>query len=131
MNRELAACALFFAGTAFAEGIVSADPLPNGKTIFDAKCVMCHGADGKGKAAMAKMFKIEISALNLASEKTAAMKDDELLKAIKSGKGKMPAYAQKLKPEELKAVLEYVRGLPAKKAGAPVSAPSTEKQKSK
>ena len=62
-----------------------------GKKTYDAKCAACHGKDAKGNAAMAKMFKVDASELNLTSEESAKESDEELLKIIADGKGKMPA----------------------------------------
>jgi len=41
----------------------------------------------------------------------AKMSDDELAGAIEKGKGKMPAYGKSLKPDEIKAMVAYVRSL--------------------
>jgi mono/diheme cytochrome c family protein len=66
---------------------------------FKAKCSVCHGANAEGKPAM----------------KTAPLKDsaaksaDELTAAITNGKGKMPAYKDKLKPEEIKALVDEIK----------------------
>lgn len=88
-----------------------------GKKIYDAKCAACHGKDAKGNAAMAKMFKVDASKLNLTSEEFAKKSDEEILKIISDGKGKMPAYSKQIKAEERKAVLSYLRGLaPASQA---------------
>ncbi len=87
-------------------GVMAAE---NGKAIYDSKCAMCHGKDGVAKV-MAK------GAANFNDPKyqeanTAAA----IEKVITDGKGKMPAYKDKLKPEEIKAIAEYVKTLaPAK-----------------
>jgi mono/diheme cytochrome c family protein len=39
------------------------------------------------------------------------MSDDEFAGAIEKGKGKMPAYGKSLKPDEIKAMVAYVRSL--------------------
>jgi len=40
----------------------------SGKAVYDAKCAGCHGKDAKGNPGMAKMFKVDPSALNLTSD---------------------------------------------------------------
>ncbi len=85
------------------------------KKLFDAKCASCHGKDGKGNIVMSKMFKVAPEALNLTSSEFAAKKDEEILKIIAEGKNKMPAYAKQLNSEQQKSVLQYIRGLAAKK----------------
>jgi cytochrome c5 len=66
-----------------------------GKVAYEKSCAGCHGADGKGNPAVAK---------------TLQKSDEELLKIIAEGKGKMPA-SKKLTKEEQKAVLQYTRSL--------------------
>src|SRR5665213_3147731 len=53
-----------------------------GKAVFDAKCKSCHGADGTGNLAIAKMMKVDLKPL--ASESDAAIKG-----AVTMGLGKM------------------------------------------
>lgn len=80
-----------------------------GKAAYDKLCASCHGADGKGNSAMAKVFGEK--ELNIATKETAKKKDPELLKVITEGKGKMPASGKGLSKEEQKQVLEYMRSL--------------------
>jgi cbb3-type cytochrome c oxidase subunit III len=100
-----------------AQGAMAADAKkgPDGKALFTAKCASCHGKDAKGSAAMAKMYKLDVSALNLADAKAS---DDELTKIVKAGKGKMPKFEGKLKDDEIAAVLSYVHSLGAAKKAA-------------
>ena len=77
-----------------------------GKAVFTKSCVSCHGADGKGNPAMAKVM----SGLDITAKEVTQRSDDELLKAIAEGKGKMPAQ-KSLSKDEQKAVLSYVRSL--------------------
>jgi mono/diheme cytochrome c family protein len=107
----LAAAAMFLA-----HGAMAADAKgPDGKALFTAKCASCHGKDGKGSAGMAKMFKLELAALNLADAKE---KDEDLAKIVKAGKGKMPKFEGKLKDDEVAAILAYARSLSAPKKAA-------------
>lgn len=117
-------------------GIAAAAPAATkedaGKTLFAAKCASCHAKDGKGSAPMAKMFKVEKSALDLTSEKFQAGTDADALKIISDGKGKMPAFKGKIKEGELSGLLGYTRSLaPAKKEEAqakPAAAAEPEKK---
>lgn len=106
-----------------------APPPHPGKKAYDAKCASCHAKDGKGNAAMLKMFKAEPKAMSLVDE---TAKDKEgFLKVTNEGRAKMPAFKEKLKPEELDPIFEYVLtlvpkeeeaaagGKPAEKAEAP------------
>jgi len=80
-----------------------------GKATYDKLCVSCHGADGKGNPAMAKVMGEK--QLNIVSKDTQAKKDAELLKVITEGAGKMPASGKSLNPQEQKDVLSYARSL--------------------
>jgi len=80
-----------------------------GKATYDKLCVSCHGADGKGNPALAKVMGEK--QLNIISKDVQGKKDDELLKVITHGAGKMPASGKSLKPQEQKDILSYVRSL--------------------
>ncbi len=79
-----------------------------GKATYDKLCVSCHGADGKGNAAMIKVFGEK---LNIATKGTSHKKDEELFKVITEGQGKMPAAGKGLSKQEQKEVVEHVRSL--------------------
>lgn len=83
----------------------------NGAALYKKHCATCHGEDGKGKAALANMFKIEPEKLDLTTSDVKNNTDEELLKAINDGINKMPAYKDKLNQEEQKEVLKYIRHL--------------------
>lgn len=78
-----------------------------GKAAYEKSCVGCHGADGKGNPAMAKV--LGEKGLNIVGKETTQKKDEELLKIIAEGAGKMPA--SKLTKDEQKQVLSYTRSL--------------------
>jgi cytochrome c6 len=74
---------------------------------YRQKCAACHGADGKGQTPAAKSLGVR----SFASPEVAKMSDAELSSAIEQGKGKMPSYGKSMKPEEIKAMVSYVRTL--------------------
>jgi mono/diheme cytochrome c family protein len=86
---------------------------PNGKALFEANCVACHGEKGDGDTIVGK----QLQASDLRSPDVQKKKDAELTTSIMDGKNnKMPPFKAKLKPEEVTALLKYVRGtLAAKK----------------
>ena len=75
--------------------------------LYKTKCAACHGPDGKGETAVGKTNKIR----DLASAEVQKQSDDELNAVIANGKGKMPGYAKSLKPEQIKGLVAYIRGL--------------------
>src|SRR5215471_1637137 len=72
---------------------------------YKQKCVACHGADGKGDTPTGKALGIR----SFASAETTKMGDEELAGIIEKGKGKMPKYGSSMKPDEIKAMVAYVR----------------------
>jgi mono/diheme cytochrome c family protein len=78
-----------------------------GKALYEKSCAGCHGAEGKGNEKMATV--LGVKDLSIVGKETKAKSDDELLKAIGEGRGKMPA--SKYTKEEQKQVLGYVRTL--------------------
>lgn len=69
----------------------------DGAAVY-SKCKACHGADGKGNAAM------KVAPF-------AGKSDAEMTKVIKEGKGKMPGYTGKLSDAEIGEVVKYIKTL--------------------
>ena len=90
-----------------AAGLASAGA-PEGKTLFAAKCQSCHGANGEGKPAIAKMFKVEMPPL--ASKEVQSKSDADLKGIIANGKGKMKAVTG-LTDAQVDDVILFVRTL--------------------
>jgi len=74
---------------------------------YKAKCAMCHGADGKGATPAGK----SMGTHDFASADVQKMSDADLEQAVSQGKNKMPAYGSKLKPQEIKDLVSYIRTL--------------------
>jgi mono/diheme cytochrome c family protein len=74
--------------------------------LYKHKCASCHGPDGKAETSAGKAMKVR----SFADPAVAAISDDELANIITNGKGKMPKYSS-LKPEQVKALVEYCRSL--------------------
>jgi cytochrome c6 len=91
---------------AWSPGAMAADA--SGKAVFEKSCVSCHGKDGKGNPAMAKV--LGEKGLDLTSKDATQKSDEQLLKVIAEGAGKMPAQ-KTLSKDEQKQVLTYVRSL--------------------
>jgi mono/diheme cytochrome c family protein len=58
-----------------------------GKEVFTARCMACHGPNGEGKPAIAKMF--NVTQAPLASKEVQAKTDAQLQQVILKGQGKM------------------------------------------
>jgi mono/diheme cytochrome c family protein len=79
--------------------------------LYKTNCVLCHAADGSGTSPSGKALK----AKDLASAEIQSKTDEELTGLITTGKGKMPAFGKKLKPDDIKLLVAYIRALPKKK----------------
>jgi cytochrome c6 len=92
--------------TPFAQASASHHPW-DGKTVYSKKCASCHGADGVAKPSAKGSANF--------NDPSFALTEDEIVKVTTDGKNKMPKYAGKLKPEEIKAVAAHIKTLaPAK-----------------
>jgi mono/diheme cytochrome c family protein len=76
-------------------------------SLFKSKCALCHAEDGSGNSPTGKALK----ARDLRSEETQKRSDAELTEVIAKGRNKMPAFGQKLKPEQIQQLVAYVRQL--------------------
>jgi len=85
-----------------------AGEVDSGKAVYEKSCMGCHGADGKGNEKMAKLPGFD-KGLNIVGAETKKKSDEQLLKLIADGAGKMPA--SKLTKEEQKQSLVYTRTL--------------------
>ena len=80
-------------------------------TIYKAKCIACHGADGKGDTPAGKA----VGTHDFASPDIQKMADADLAGIISMGKNKMPSYAKTLKGPDITSLVAYVRSLAGKK----------------
>ena len=107
MNRNLALIVLgLWMGANWAPAAFAADAAA-GKALYEKSCAGCHGADGKGNEKMATI--LGVKSLSIVSKDTTKKSDEQLLKVIAEGEGKMPA--SKLTKAEQKQALEHARTL--------------------
>lgn len=76
-------------------------------TTYKAKCAMCHGADGKGETPAGKKMGVH----SFAAPEVQKASEAELMEVIEKGKNKMPSYAGKISPAEIKGLAAYVKEL--------------------
>ena len=77
----------------------------DGAATYKAKCASCHGADGKGQSPMGKKMNLR----DLGSPEVQKQTDKELYDWTADGKGKMPAYKDKLSGDDIKALVAHMR----------------------
>ncbi len=103
---------------AHAEGTaLSAAELGQAKTLYKKHCKKCHGWDGKGQTTMGKKQGVKDWTV---AEWQGAVDDATMLKTIVEGwkdaanpKRAMPAYAERMKPEEMQLMVKTVRAFAA------------------
>lgn len=87
-----------------AEADVAADA-KEGEATFKARCNVCHGEDG-----VPKSFAKGSPAFNDPAWKKATSVE-AIEKVVAEGRKRMPAFQNKLTPEEIKAVSAYLKTL--------------------
>ena len=78
-----------------------------GADLYKAKCQSCHGATGTPSPAMAKMMSIKAVSDPDIKKLTA----DDMIAAVKNGKGKMQPFKDKLTDDQIKDSVTYYRTL--------------------
>ncbi len=81
------------------------------KRIYENECRKCHEIDGKGTKRGKGLGVPDFAD----AEWQASVTDEQLIKSITNGKKKMPKQEGKLSPEEIKAVVKYIRFFTPKK----------------
>jgi mono/diheme cytochrome c family protein len=83
---------------------------PPGAGFFRGNCVICHGGDASGNTALGKKFKVR----DLKSPDVQKATDAELFDVISKGKKPMPGFADRLKDEQIRQIIAYIRDLAKK-----------------
>jgi len=83
---------------------------PGAPEIYKGKCASCHGPDGAGATSIGKAMKVR----DLRAADVQKQSDTDLQKIISDGKGKMPAYKDKLSVADISSLVAYIRGLAKK-----------------
>lgn len=86
----------------------------NARGLFVENCATCHGRDGRAHTFHGWL----VGAQNLTNPKWwEATTDAEIIQAINTGPGAMPAFKKKLSPSEIQALTTYINTLHAVSQG--------------
>ena len=99
---------------------------PRVKELYKMDCALCHNDNGDGKTDLAKGMELTLN--DLGDPKTLQGKSDEqLFDLIRKGKDKMPGEdASRAKNDEIKGLIEYIRGFSKNQASpAPAATPAS------
>ena len=77
----------------------------DGKKIYNARCSICHGVDGRGNTESGR----KVKAKDLRAPDVQNQSDDLLMETVIHGFGKMPGFEKKLSPDKIQQVLAYIR----------------------
>jgi len=86
----------------------SPENLGKGKVLYETYCLVCHGAGGAANGPVAGGAMLPA---DLTTERIQKQSDGLLYHTIRHGLGNMPAYYERLTPEERWQVVLYVRTL--------------------
>ncbi len=84
------------------------DEFASSRKIFkEQNCVKCHKEDGSGGATEIDGTKFKTP--DLRSERMKNAKDADFISTIENGEDEMPGYKAKIKPEEIKELVRFIR----------------------
>lgn len=86
-----------------------AESVANGKSIYSTRCVVCHGATGKGDGPAGKA--LNPPAADHSSEVVQAQTDGELFWKISEGRGAMVGWKLILSEQDRWDLVNYIRTL--------------------
>jgi mono/diheme cytochrome c family protein len=85
----------------------SVDQFATARANFTKNCEPCHGPSGEGGVVKVDDKKIKVPSLK--AEHAIKHTDEQLTKMITNGEEEMPAFKDKLKPEEITEMVRFVR----------------------
>jgi mono/diheme cytochrome c family protein len=83
----------------------------DGKTLFKAKCAVCHGENGDANSIVGRGMKLQ----DIRSNDVQKYTDAGLATIVHCGKGKMPGYEGQLNDDQITQLVSYMRTLAANK----------------
>ena len=83
------------------------DLLAVGRENYQKNCESCHGPAGEGGPV--KVDNKEIKVPSIKSEHAVKKTDEQITKVINNGDGPMPAFKDKMTPEQITELVKFVR----------------------
>lgn len=78
--------------------------------LFGRNCARCHGADGAGDTPLGHTYNTpDFTDPEWWRKHSNITSTKSLVSIVSNGKGGMPAYGKKLKPTEIRHLVDYVR----------------------
>jgi mono/diheme cytochrome c family protein len=96
---------LRFSAILFCAGaVVTAGAQQHAASVYKTNCAPCHGAAGDASTPAGKVLKVP----SFTSEAILNDTDANMLAIAKNGKGKMPAWHDKLSEDQLKNLIAFI-----------------------
>ncbi|HKS27477.1 MAG TPA: cytochrome c [Pyrinomonadaceae bacterium] len=95
------------ANTSAAKATPTPDAITSAKAIYAAECARCHGIGGEGGTPTVLGKKIKVPSLKKGH--ALSHTDEQLAKIVSEGEEAMPAFKDKLKPEEITSLVKMIR----------------------
>lgn len=95
------------ANTASPQTVVPADEFAATRLIFKENCVKCHGENAAGGRVQVEGREIKVP--NLTGEHARKPTDERLAAKISEGDDEMPAFKDKLSPEQIHDLVRFIR----------------------
>ncbi len=96
----------FLGGALLSPGSGKGTEYDRGKSLYESKCLMCHGADGKGNGPAAAAFNPKPADFTNPDFWRRKDVDQFITSTVENGHGLMPAI--NLKPDQIKAIIDYL-----------------------
>ena len=93
------------------QSTIANDPTADAKELYAMNCMACHRDSGKGGKVTVGGKNLKPADLTLAKVK--ARTDDKLISDVRDGleDDGMPAFKDKLTPDQIKSIVKYIRTL--------------------
>lgn len=98
-------------------GPISKSEMAETGRLFNINCAICHGAEGKANGPLATSGKIG-GVANLTTDAYIKMADGTMYHTLNYGKNNMGSYASQLSRKQRWMIVQYIRTLQPKPAGA-------------
>jgi mono/diheme cytochrome c family protein len=95
------------AATPVAVATATPDEFAFARANYAKHCSACHGDEGKG--GLVKVDNVKLKVPNLTEGHALEHPDEKLVKQITNGGDGMPKFKDKLSPEEINAMVRFVR----------------------
>ena len=93
--------------TPAAKATATPDEFAVARAHYAKHCSACHGDEGKG--GLVKVEKVKLKVPSLREGRATEHPDAKLVKQITNGGDGMPKFSEKLSPEEINAMVRFVR----------------------